>query len=169
MPAKKAYVILAAPSMQGYGMRSIADWQLALEKIEKVLVPIDQVIEKEPEIPINEVAPEESQPSIQEPVDEEVLDIEESIATGTDPERAFVCGFSISQNPKQLYRRLARKYHPDANKGVDTGLFNILNEVYERCVVEGEMESQEQEVEETDEWGSVSDPESYEKVKKMFS
>ncbi len=100
-----------------------------------------------------------------ESINEEILDIEQSIVAGNEPERAFVCGFSISQNPKQLYRRLARKYHPDTNKGIDMGLFGILNEVYKRCAQQGQVESQELD---TDEWGDVNDPESYEKVKKMF-
>lgn len=182
LPAKKAYVILAAPSMEGCGMRSKADWEVVLEKIERVLVPIEQVIkigfaqEKSEESsvevePTIEIEVEEPQPSVVEqelePIDEEVVDIEESIAAGTDPERAFACGFSISQNPKQLYRRLARKYHPDANKGVDTGIFNVLSEVYKTH----EQQNEEREFQVTSsvkEWGQVDDPEAYEELKDIF-
>ncbi|MBW4565984.1 MAG: hypothetical protein KME32_33890 [Mojavia pulchra JT2-VF2] len=138
MPAKKAYVLLAAPSVAKHNLRSIADWKLVLSSIEFKLVKVGDEIFKN--IPSDETDDDwikqlddidnefRSQRENLKQDDPETYEFEELTNSETDE---FEDDFSRCQNTKEikaLYRKLSKSHHPD--NGGNTEVFKSLNRSY---------------------------------------
>jgi hypothetical protein len=142
LPARKIFVLLACPSLDGCAMRSKEDWRKAIESIEFKLAPSLEDSGDVESQPVQREIPQ-AQPS--DPLSVEVETVLKFLSMDKDPRTVFYCSFYTADDQKRLYRKLAQRFHPDVNQDEDDGLFKELNSVYEEILLEQQSESQQSE------------------------
>lgn len=153
LPAKKAFVVIAAPLMAECPMRSKPDWQAALSAIEFRLFPATLKFQSEDSFQEASHLPEEySQPHIETDQktdsEETVLLPEEHLAeyAAHVPDELVKRVVSTillfdKGNIKPVYRTLARSFHPDSSRlpekqsnrlfGILSNAFDDVDSIYE--------------------------------------
>jgi hypothetical protein len=162
LPAKQNFVWLACPSLANCKIRSKSDWVLAIESIELTLTPLFCDIPVQAGVEDIGETVEPKTESAPEPVSEltQLIDAEISVVLNAlndenrDVTTVFQCGFLLASDHKQLYRKLAQRFHPDVNGDDDAELFVLMNEVYKQLTEEPETYGSEQESSQSQQqWG----------------
>lgn len=148
LPAKQSFVWLACPSLANCKIRSKNDWILAIESIELILTPMFDDVSGQEEIEESvEVVEPEPTPTSQpaQPIDAEVSVILNALNDeDRDVETVLQCGFLLASDHKQLYRKLAQRFHPDTSGDEDAELFVLMDQTYKKLTEEPETYGSEE-------------------------